>query len=65
MRTTITVEKKKIDELKDATGAKSARGAVIIAINEYLRQKKIEKIIQAKGKLEFDLTAEEIRHYER
>ena len=36
--------------------------AVKIAINEYLRKKKIEKIKSMRGKLEFDMTADEIRH---
>ncbi|GAH24331.1 unnamed protein product, partial [marine sediment metagenome] len=43
----------------------SKASAVREAINEYLRRKKIEKIKSMKGKMEFDLTAEEIRHYER
>jgi Arc/MetJ family transcription regulator len=65
MRTTVTIEKEMIDELRSVTGAKSKRRAVIIAISEYLRRKKTERIMQAKGKLSFDLTADEIRHYER
>jgi len=31
----------------------------------YLRQRKREKIKSMKGKLKFDKTAEELRHYER
>lgn len=65
MRTTITIEKEKIDELKDVVGARSKREAVIIAVDEYLRRKKAERIMQAKGRLEFDLNADQIRHYER
>jgi len=38
---------------------------VKIAIRGYLKRKKIEKIRSMKGKLDFDLTADEIRHYER
>jgi len=32
------------------------------AIDEYLKRKKIEKIKSMKGKLEFSITADEIRH---
>ena len=39
--------------------------AVRIAIDEYLRKKKVEKIKSMRGKLEFDLTATEIRHNNR
>jgi hypothetical protein len=35
------------------------------AIAVYLRQKKREKIKSMKGKLKFDKTAEELRHYAR
>jgi len=54
-----------LDELVKETKAKSKATAVKTAVREYLRRKKIEKIKSMKGKLEFDLTADEIRHYER
>ena len=41
---------------------KGKSSAVRIAIDEYLRKKKVEKIKSMRGKLEFDLTATEIRH---
>ncbi len=65
MRTTITIEKDILDELLKETKAKSKATAVKKAIHEYLKRKKIEKIKSMKGKLNFDLTADEIRHYER
>ncbi len=65
MRSTITIEKEIMDELVHETGLKSKASAVKVAIAEYLRQKKIEKIKAMKGKLKFDKTARELRHYER
>jgi Arc/MetJ family transcription regulator len=65
MRATITIEKEILDELLKETKAKSKVSAVKIAIRGYLKRKKIEKIKAMKGKLDFDLTADEIRHYER
>ena len=65
MRATVTIEKDVLDELQRETGSKNKSTAVKQAIREYLRRKKIEKIKSMKGKLEFDLTADEIRHYER
>lgn len=65
MRATVTIEKDILDELLKETRAKSKTTAVKKAIDEYLRRKKIEKIKSMKGKLEFDLTAKELRHYER
>jgi Arc/MetJ family transcription regulator len=65
MRATVTIEKDVLDELQRETRSKNKATAVKLAIREYLRRKKIEKIKSMKGKLEFDLTADEIRHNER
>ena len=65
MRATVTIEKDKLDILMKATKTRSKASAVRIAIDEYLRKMKIEKTKSMKGKLEFDLSAREIRHRER
>jgi metal-responsive CopG/Arc/MetJ family transcriptional regulator len=65
MRATVTIEKNALDELMKATGARSKSAAVKEIIDEYLRKRKVQKIMSMKGKLFFDLTADEIRHYER
>ena len=65
MRATVTIDGEKLSELLAETGANSKASAVSTAISDYLRRKKIEKIKALKGRLEFDLTAEEIRHRER
>lgn len=65
MRATVTLDKEILDELVQETGLKSAASAVREAIADYLKQRKIEKIKAMKGKLKFDKTAEELRHYER
>lgn len=65
MRATITIEQEALNKLLKETKAKSKASAVKIAINEYLKRKKIEKIKSMKGKLKFDLSADEIRHRER
>ena len=65
MRSTVTLDKKRLDELVYETKARSKVSAVNEAITEYLRRRKIERIMSMKGKLEFDMTAEEIRDNER
>jgi len=65
MRTTVTIEHEIMEELLKETRAKSKASAVKEAIREYLKRGKIEKIKSMKGKLEFDRTADEIRHHER
>lgn len=65
MRANVTIEKDILDELIKETKARSNASAVKIAIRGYLKRRKMEKIRSMKGKLDFDLTADEIRHYER
>jgi predicted CopG family antitoxin len=65
MRATVTIEKDVLDELVKATGARSKSAAVREIIDEYMRKRKVQKILALKGKLSFELTADEIRHYER
>jgi len=65
MRATVTIEKEKLDKLLRESKSKSKASAVRTAIDEYLKAKRIEKIKSMKGKLEFDMDAEEIRHRER
>jgi hypothetical protein len=64
MRATVTIEKDRLDLLMKETKSRSKTSAVKIAIDDYLR-KKIEKIKSMKRKLDFDMTADEIRHRER
>lgn len=65
MRSTITIEKKILNELVRETGLKSGASATRVAIAEYLKRKKIEKIRNMKGKLQFAKNTAELRHYER
>lgn len=65
MRATLTIDNDKLDLLMKETKSKSKASAVKIAIDAYLKRKKIEKIKSMKGKLEFSMTADEIRHRER
>ena len=54
MRATVTIEKEDVlDELVNATGAKSKSAAVKEIIDEYLRERKVQKIMSMKGKLSF------------
>ena len=65
MRATVTMEKDVLERLVKETKAKSKASAVKQAVNEYLRRKKIDRIRSLKGKLEFDVDAEALRHYDR
>ena len=61
-RATITLPNELLEELMQIVPAKSKTDAVIKAIKDEIRMKKIEKIQQMAGQMEFIKTAEEIRH---
>lgn len=65
MRTTVTIEYDVLEELMRETNARSKASAVKEAVRDYLRRQKLKKIKSLKGKLNFDLEADEIRHHER
>ncbi len=65
MRATVTIDNKILEELLAESGQKNKASAVREAVALYLKQKKIERIKQKKGKVKFDKTADEIRHYAR
>lgn len=65
MRATITIDHQILEELVAQSDQKNKASAVREAITLYLKQKKIEKIKQKKGKVRFDRSADEIRHCER
>lgn len=65
MRTTVTMDYDILEELMKETKARSKASAVKEAVSDYLRRQKLKKIKSLKGKLEFDLEADEIRRHER
>jgi metal-responsive CopG/Arc/MetJ family transcriptional regulator len=61
-RATITLPNDLLAELMSLVSARSKTEAVIMAIKEGIRLKKLEKIRTMAGKMEFTATAEELRH---
>ncbi|GAN32040.1 MAG: DUF2191 domain-containing protein [Candidatus Brocadia sp. AMX2] len=61
-RTTITLPNSLIDELMSTIEAKSKTEAVIKAIKDEIRLKKMERIKSMAGKMEFIKSADKLRH---
>lgn len=53
MRTNLTLDSDLIEEVQKFTNCKTKAKAVVIAMEDFLRWKKIEQIMQYKGKLKF------------
>jgi len=54
MRATLNIPDELIEELMKETGAKTKTRAICIAIEEYTRRKKIEKLLSLQGKIDID-----------
>jgi Arc/MetJ family transcription regulator len=61
-RTTITLPQDLLTELMSLLNAKSKTEAVITAIKDEIRLRKIESIKSMAGKMDFTGTADELRH---
>lgn len=61
-RSTLTLPQELLTELVQVTGAKTKTQAVIIAIQDEIRQRKLEQIKGMAGRMEFELEAEALRH---
>ncbi|RMG88404.1 MAG: DUF2191 domain-containing protein [Candidatus Dadabacteria bacterium] len=61
-KTTVTLPRELVDELVSLVGARCKREAVLQAIREEIRRRKRDRIRGVAGQLEFDLTADELRH---
>lgn len=64
-RTTITLPQDLLTELMSLVNARSKTEAVITAIKDEIRLRKLERIKAMAGKLEFTVNADELRHGDR
>ena len=62
MKTTLNIPEDLIKKAMSLTKHRTKTETIIVALQEYVRQKKIEKILKQQGKLEFDDTWEKSRH---
>jgi hypothetical protein len=62
MKTTLNIPEDLIRKAMSLTKHRTKTETIIVALQEYVRQKKIEKIIEHQGKLQFDDSWEKSRH---
>jgi hypothetical protein len=62
MKTTLNIPEDLIKKAMALAKHKTKTETVIFALQEYVRKKKIEKIMGYQGKLQFDETWEKSRH---
>jgi Arc/MetJ family transcription regulator len=62
MKTTLNIPDDLIKTAMSLSRISTKTEAVVVALREYIRKKKIEKILEQEGKLQFDETWEKSRH---
>lgn len=55
MRTTVDIPQALFDQVIRETGQKSKRKALVVALEEFLRQKKKRSLMESRGKLRINL----------
>ncbi len=54
MRATLNIPDELISQVQKITGKKSKTDAIVIAMQEFIRQKKLQELIALKGKVQID-----------
>lgn len=62
MKTTLNIPKELIETAMSLSKHRTKTETVIVALNEFIRLKKIEKILEHEGKLQIENTWERSRH---
>jgi hypothetical protein len=62
MKTTLNIPEDLIKKAMSLAKHKTKTETVLVALEEYIRKKKIEKILASEGKLQFNDTWEKTRH---
>jgi len=62
MKTTLNIPESLIRKAMLLAKHKTKTETVVVALQEYIRKKKVEKILTYEGKLQFDDTWEKSRH---
>ncbi len=62
MKTTLNIPEDLIKKAMALANHKTKTETVVVALQEYIRKKKIEKIIKYQGKLQFEETWKKSRH---
>ena len=64
MRATLNIPDDLIAEVQKISGEKSKTKAIITAMEEFIRQKKIKQLIALRGKIQIDDATEELEKLE-
>lgn len=61
MKTTVDIPKKELDEVLRHTGAKTKKEAIVTAIVDFNRRKRLERLVEQFGTFDDFMTQDELR----
>ena len=61
-RTSVTLPQELVDDLLELTQCRNKTQAITVAIQEEIRRRKLAKIREAAGDMDFEIKAEALRH---
>ncbi len=64
MRATLNIPDDLLSEVQKATGEKSKTKAIVTAMQEYIREKKIRQLIALRGKIQIEDVTDELENLE-
>lgn len=59
MRTTMAINERLLEEVRELSGAKTKKEAVEIALHEFIRRRKARKLLDLEGKVELSFSLKE------
>jgi hypothetical protein len=65
MRTTVDVPGSLLRDAQEAAGVSTRKEALIIALSEFVRRRRLRRVAEAAGKLEFDIEVRDVRRLDR
>ena len=65
MRTTITLDQQLLGVLQKETGLKSRSKAVLLAVQDFLRRRRLRRVLERCGQYHFHPQTAEWRHHDR
>jgi len=65
MRTTLSIKRQLLDEVKTLSAAKTKKAAVEKALEEFVKRRKAKKLLELEGKIELSFTTKELMERRR
>ncbi len=63
VRMTITIDERLVQEAKDLLGVSTKAEAIRVALEDFLRRKRLEQVLQNQGKVKIDLDQDSLQKY--